>query len=127
MLSLSVVLLGHISSLKNSSVTLAPDLKESLAKADQFEADLIKTIDDYIERNGQDLPKEELLQLTDGYDAELIGELNLTSAGIETVIWATGFTFDFGLVRLPVRDLDGHPIQTRGITKYPGLYFVGLP
>jgi putative flavoprotein involved in K+ transport len=26
-----------------------------------------------------------------------------------------------------VSDSDGYPIQTRGIAKYPGLYFAGLP
>ena len=30
------------------------------------------------------------------------------------LIWATGFTFDFNLIRLPVSDSDGYPIQTRG-------------
>jgi putative flavoprotein involved in K+ transport len=73
------------------------------------------------------VPKEELSQLRDGYDAELIREIDLTSAGIQSVIWATGFTFDFSLVGLPVSDSDGYPMQTRGITQYPGLYFVGLP
>jgi putative flavoprotein involved in K+ transport len=38
-----------------------------------------------------------------------------------------GYTFDFGLVKLPVLDSDGFPIQRRGVTEYPGLYFVGLP
>jgi len=68
-----------------------------------------------------------LSQLRDGYDAEFIREIDLRPAGIQSVIWATGFTFDFSLVRLPVSDFDGYPIQSRGITKYPGLYFVGLP
>jgi hypothetical protein len=31
----------------------------------------------------------------------------------------TGFTFDFNLIRLPVSDSDGYPIQTRGTAKYP--------
>jgi putative flavoprotein involved in K+ transport len=43
------------------------------------------------------------------------------------VIWATGYKFDFGLVKLPVLDADGFPIQKRGITDYPGLYFAGMP
>ena len=120
-------LLGHISGLKNSSVYFVPDLRENLAQADQFEADLVKAIDDYIEKNELDVPKEELSQLTGGYDAELIRELDLTSVSIQSVIWATGFIFDFSLVRLPVSDSDGYPIQRRGISKYPGLYFAGLP
>jgi putative flavoprotein involved in K+ transport len=31
------------------------------------------------------------------------------------------------LVRLPIFDEDGYPIQKHGITDYSGLYFVGLP
>ena len=30
-------------------------------------------------------------------------------------------------VKLPVTDGDGFPVQQRGITAWPGLYFVGLP
>jgi putative flavoprotein involved in K+ transport len=28
---------------------------------------------------------------------------------------------------LPVVDADGYPLQKRGVTGFPGLYFVGLP
>jgi putative flavoprotein involved in K+ transport len=38
-----------------------------------------------------------------------------------------GYTFDYSLVNLPVCDGDGFPIQTNGVTTYPGLYFVGMP
>jgi putative flavoprotein involved in K+ transport len=31
------------------------------------------------------------------------------------------------MVQLPVVDADGFPLQTGGITSYPGLYFVGIP
>jgi len=30
------------------------------------------------------------------------------------------------LINLPVTDEDGYPKQQRGVTAYPGLYFVGL-
>ena len=106
---------------------MAPDLKESLAKSDKFQADLLKRIDDYIEKQGLDVPPAAPPELRDGYDAEVITELDVQSAGITSVIWATGYKFDFGLVRLPVLDADGYPVQKRGITGYPGLYFVGLP
>ena len=43
------------------------------------------------------------------------------------MIWATGYKFDFSFVKLPVTDEDGYPIQTRGITDYEGLYFLGMP
>ena len=54
-------------------------------------------------------------------------KLDLTASGITNLIWATGYSFDFSLVKLPVTDQDGFPIQTRGVSAYPGLFFVGLP
>lgn len=53
--------------------------------------------------------------------------MNLKDANITTVIWATGYRFDFSWVRFPLLDSDGYPIQERGVTALPGLYFVGLP
>jgi hypothetical protein len=53
--------------------------------------------------------------------------LNLNNTNIKTVIWATGYSFDFRMVLLPIFDGEGYPIQKRGVSDYPGLYFVGLP
>ena len=30
-------------------------------------------------------------------------------------------------MKLPVTDEDGYPVQTRGVTEYEGLYFLGIP
>jgi putative flavoprotein involved in K+ transport len=70
---------------------------------------------------------EELPSLRDGYAPEEILSIDLKATGISTVIWARGYTFDFSLVKLPVCDEFGFPITARGVTQYPGLYFVGLP
>ena len=122
-----VALLGCIQAGQENRISLAPDLKNSLAVVDHFEAEQVKLIDDYIERAGWDLPTESLPHLMDGYAAEEITELNLSAAGITTIIWARGYDFDFNLVKLPVVDQDGFPIQKRGVTQFPGLFFVGLP
>lgn len=121
-----VTLLGRIAGAQGGKVILAPDLKENLEKADKLEADLVKGIDDFIAKNGLDAPQETLLQLRDGYEVEVITELDLTAAGITIVIWTMGYKFDFSWVRLPVFDVDGYPVQQRGVTPYAGLYFLGL-
>jgi putative flavoprotein involved in K+ transport len=72
-------------------------------------------------------PEEALPALRDGFEQPMLTELDLVSAGVANVIWATGYAFDFSLVRLPVFDADGYPIESRGVTGYPVLYFVGLP
>jgi putative flavoprotein involved in K+ transport len=122
-----VILLGHVHDAHDGHLILAPDLKETLAKVDQFEIDALKKIDDYIARMGLNVPAERLAKIRDGYAQEVLTDLDLQSSGISTIIWATGYNFDFSLVKVPVVDADGYPIQKRGVTAYPGLYFLGLP
>jgi putative flavoprotein involved in K+ transport len=122
-----VTLLGHLSGAEAATISLAPDLHESLASADQFEREVQKMIDGYVQANGLDAPQEELPHLRDGFAQPILEEVDLTSSGIATVIWATGYSHDYGLVKMPVCDDMGFPIQTRGVTAYPGLFFVGMP
>ena len=122
-----VMLLGHLRGVDNDKLIFAPDLKENLAKADKFEEDFVKAIDEYIKKAKIDAPEESLPILRDGFDLEVVTELDLKSARITNVVWATSYNFDFSLVKLPILDADGYPIQNRGVTNYRGLYFVGLP
>lgn len=121
-----VVLLGHLGDVHKGRLVIAPDLKESLAKVDKFEIDMLKMIDETIESSGLDLPKESLPVLKDGYSVDEVLELDLEAAGITSLIWAMGYDFDYRLVRLPIFDADGYPFQTRGVTAHPGLFFIGL-
>jgi putative flavoprotein involved in K+ transport len=121
-----VTLLGHIAGAQDGRVMLKPDLKVNLTRVDKAEKDLLAMIDRYIEANGIEAPKETLPELQDGYSAEIITELDLKAANIHTIIWAIGYTADFSLVKLAVTDGDGFPITRRGVTQYPGLYFVGM-
>jgi putative flavoprotein involved in K+ transport len=122
-----VILLGRIQGVEDGSIVLAQDLKENLARADRFEDDFVKSVDEFIAKNGLDAPEEVLHKLGDGYNVEQLQELDLEDANINTVIWATGYAFDFSIVQIPVFDQDGYPVGNRGITGYPGLYFIGLP
>jgi putative flavoprotein involved in K+ transport len=122
-----VVLLGHVRDARDGQIILAPDLKETLAKVDQFESDTLTLVDDYIIRTGLCAPPEDVPRLLYGYEQEQITKLDLNAAGVSTVIWATGYTFDFSLVKLPVVDSDGYPVQKRGVTRFEGLYFLGMP
>jgi putative flavoprotein involved in K+ transport len=122
-----VVLLGHICDARNGRLIIAHDMKKTLAKVDQFELDALKMVDAFIGRTGFNGPPEVVPRLRDGYDQEEVGTLDLVAAGVKVVIWATGYNFDFSLVKLPVVDGDGYPIQKRGVTEYDGLYFLGMP
>jgi putative flavoprotein involved in K+ transport len=111
---------------EGGKIKLLPDLKESLAKVDASEANITAMIDQYIEKNRVNVSQEVLPKHQDGYSVKEVTELDLKTAGISTIIWAIGYNFDYSIVKLPVTDEDGYPIQRRGVTQYPGLYFLGM-
>jgi putative flavoprotein involved in K+ transport len=44
---------------------------------------------------------------------------------VRGVIWATGFRVDHSWIDVSVLDADGRAVHERGVTRSPGLYFVG--
>ncbi len=64
--------------------------------------------------------------LDDAYQAPEIRSLDLLAESVSAIIWATGYSNDYSLVQLPLLDSYGYPSTDRGITHYPGLYFLGL-
>jgi putative flavoprotein involved in K+ transport len=45
---------------------------------------------------------------------------------VDAVIWATGYRSEYGWINIPVVDQDGRVLHRRGVTNYPGLFFLGL-
>lgn len=121
-----VTLLGRLKNARGSEIELEEDLMDNLAMADQFASELKKGIDTFIEKTGIDAPEESNQELNDGYDCEVITELDLESEDIMSIIWAVGYDFDFSWIKFPILDEFGYPIQKRGVTEHPGLYFLGL-
>ncbi len=56
-----------------------------------------------------------------------IESLNLKEQGITSIIWATGFAYDFGWLQVDAFDAAGKPNHQRGVSTEPGVYFLGLP
>ena len=52
--------------------------------------------------------------------------MDVAAAGITAVVWASGFSYNFGWVKLPVLGTAGEPLQRRGVSPCPGFYFLGL-
>lgn len=121
-----VKLLGHMEGVQDGKARFKPDLRETLAKMDQSEKDLLALVDRHIEANQINAPQESLPEQKDGYSVETVTELDLKAANIHTIIWALGYRADYSFVKFPVIDEDGFPITQHGVTQYPGLYFVGM-
>lgn len=56
-----------------------------------------------------------------------IRELDLAAAGVTSIVWATGFRSDYSWLQVEAFDPQGRPVQQRGISPVPGVYFLGLP
>jgi len=46
--------------------------------------------------------------------------------GVKNIVWCTGYHPGFGWIDLPVLGEDGEPIHDRGVSRVPGMFFVGL-
>jgi putative flavoprotein involved in K+ transport len=74
-------------------------------------------------------------ELTEADDSELdrthgeiepLDSIDLGRMNVGTIIWATGYVYDYDWVHMPVTDSHGRPVQQRGVSEHPGLYFLGL-
>ena len=45
---------------------------------------------------------------------------------VDAVIWATGYRSEYGWIDVPVFDQNGRVLHRRGVTDFPGLFFLGL-
>ncbi len=124
-----VTLLGHLLDVTGSRLRLADDLEALLAAGDESVNVFTRAVDAYVARSGLPTPTETPPAIASPRAAPLspIRALDLASAGITSVVWATGFRRDFGWIDAPVLDGQGEPIHRRGVTGCAGLYFLGLP
>ena len=73
-----VHLLGRLEDAQDNKIRLSQDLKERLIKVDNFVAELKKGIDEYIEEHNIEAEAASTQgELLDGYDTEIIEELDL--------------------------------------------------
>jgi len=124
-----MVLLGRLVGVDGCLIALAPDLRENLAKADKASEDFKNRVDEFVRRSGVDAPDPEpdpLDEIRSDAGTHIRREMDLKVAGVTTVIWATGYGFNYSWVHLPVFDGYGFPVQQRGVTNFPGLYFLGM-
>jgi len=125
-----ITLVGLTKSYKDGVVSFQPDLADNIAAGDANYLSLLDEADAYIARNGLDLPEEpEARHIEPDPDCVThpILELDLSEAGVTSIIWATGFAVDYSWLKVNAFDDDGKPKHQRGVSAEPGIYFLGLP
>lgn len=125
-----ITILGKTIGYDSGTIRIADDLAENLAEGDRAYLEMLREADDYVARNGVDLPEEPEAWKIEP-DAACISEpvlsVDLAQQGVTSIVWATGFRFDFSWLEVDVFDEEGMPKHKRGIAPERGIYFLGLP
>ncbi len=125
-----ITLLGRSQSFAGGCLHLAPDLARNIAAGDDNYLSVLAEADAYVQAEGLDLPEDPGAHRIGPMPADAtdpVLSLDLQQAGINAVIWATGYALDFGWMDLDIFDAKGCPRHDRGVSEVPGLYFLGLP
>lgn len=119
-------LLGRALGAADGRLQLADGLLRSLAEGDRAYDDFAAWVEARLGRFEPPFAEPaERERLPD--PPEPPAELDLREAGVAAVVWATGFRSELDRwVKLPVLDSEGEPVQDRGVTASPHLYFLGL-
>ncbi len=119
-------LYGKMVDFDNGQFQFKPTLKQSLDSADATYNGINQRIDDYIEKAGIQAPEPSRYQPI-WQPTEEPTDLNLEEVNLSAIVWCIGFRPDYQWLQVPVFDGKGYPQHTRGVTNFPGLYFIGLP
>jgi putative flavoprotein involved in K+ transport len=121
-----MTLVGRLERAEGERVTFAPGIGQALVRSEAFFGERFRDlIDRFISAAGIEAPADDWGGRTTFEPADRT-ELDLSDAGVSTVIWASGYRPTFGWIdELPIDD-QGLPRQRRGVTDVPGLYVLGL-
>jgi putative flavoprotein involved in K+ transport len=120
-----VTLTGRFLNGERTTVRFADDLAQNVARGDEFAQRFMTKVDAYIRDAGIDAPAPPPFRPLDNVDTATT-EIDLAAEHITNVIWSTGFSLDFNWIELDLNLRDGYPEQTQGVSRHPGLYFMGL-
>jgi len=128
--AIGVRLLGMTASYVEGVLRFRSDLAANIAAGDDTYLRLLDAADTWADRNGADLPLEPQARIIGPLPAaatDPLLELDLAAAGVTSIVWATGFTLDYGWLQVDAFDDAGRPAHRRGIASEPGVHFLGLP
>jgi putative flavoprotein involved in K+ transport len=120
--------LGRVIGASDGTLAVARNANEVLDEADTAFAGFVSAAREFAATN----PDVELSEEEPTGSAVLparvaeVDHLDLHREKVAAIIWATGYDYDYAWLRAPVLDVQGRPLQQRGVTEVPGLYFLGL-
>ncbi|CAB4647456.1 unannotated protein [freshwater metagenome] len=126
-----ITLLGLTTSFEDGVLKFADDLERNIARGDKNFLSVLTEADEFIAQNNLDLPLEpeaHILGPMPETALNPIREIDLAAAGITTILWATGYSVDYGWLKVPKALTEaGKPAHQRGVSNANGIYFLGQP
>ncbi len=120
-----VHLYGSLSGAAGPRLEFAPDLEKNLDDSDRSYCGIRDQIDAWIAAQGIDAPVEPPFEKVWRPAAE-VTTLDCAEQNITAIVWAIGFRPDYGWLEADCFDALGRPVYRRGVTRVPGVYFIGL-
>lgn len=122
-------LLGRLEAVREGQLVLGDGLLTDMANADESFHRTIGAIEARLAELGKadNAPPPDPLPDPEPLPPPSPLTVDIESAGISSVIWATGYRLDFSWVHCGQFEDDGTPFHERGVSPVPGLYFLGLP
>ena len=108
-----VTLVGQTRGFDGARALFPPDLAENIRRGDASYLALLDAADNWVARNGSDLPEEPSARefLPDpACVSDPLLSLDLAEAGIGAIIWATGYTTDYRWRSTPSMTRSGRSI-----------------
>jgi putative flavoprotein involved in K+ transport len=122
-----VTVVGRVLGAHGDTLGIKADANHILDQADQAYAGFLSAARELAASAvDEDLAEDRTVASVTRSAVAEVDSLDLGRENVRTIIWATGYTYDYGWMKVPVFDKLGRPVQQRGVTRCPGLYFLGL-
>tara|TARA_B110000438_G_scaffold68775_1_gene69029 strand:- start:1673 stop:2917 length:1245 start_codon:yes stop_codon:yes gene_type:complete len=120
-------LCGSVKNCSSEKIVFNDDLYYNLKFSDDSAISWSKNVDNFILEKKLDVTLDKITPDIRINSKKIISPKSISfPKSIKSIIWSTGFRFNYNWINFKVVDNKGFPIQKRGITKHKGFYFMGL-
>ncbi|MCZ8015827.1 MAG: MSMEG_0569 family flavin-dependent oxidoreductase [Limnobacter sp.] len=117
---------GRVADCVDGVMHFADDLVKNLDNADQSSENIKNMIDGFIAEKGISAPQEaRYVPVWQPKGGESL--IDLVAENVTGIVWSVGFESSFDWIDLPIFNGKGYPNHYRGVSREPGVYFLGLP
>ena len=112
---------------KDNKLIFNDDMFDNLKFSDDYALNWSKNVDEFIRKENLEAPIEKIFEDSrlKSFENHKSLELNIMPK-IKSIIWATGFKYNYDWIDLNITNERGFPVHKRGVTNYDGFYFMGL-